>query len=439
MFDDHGLLPGLLKRELTIEEPDTEFEDDKLDYITFKAYEVELIDTTDGDDIYDITDEEVVIAGNINALAMAQIIHAETTDDDLTDASELCYTKTGNSLLKTTWANINAKLKTYFDTLYEPKKQDSDFYVTSTEKSTWNAKQDALGFAPENTANKSSNIETDKASTTKYPHVKALYDWATGLFIQLSKIVTSWSETTLNTNIPSEKLVKDGLDLKADISPSTGATSALRALFTSVPNANCVYNSNTGYYEMNGITNLTEANIIKSYHVLQSYRSQIAGAYQSSEIRTNFYLGIISNANTTCSWWCQNLTTLEVFKYYFLNYITALIGMFFGCSNLVAAETFRLDGITNAANANLMFSGCVKLVTAYLYKLKVSFSFADSPLLSLESLQYLVTNRGNGTTRITITVHATVWAKLNDAVNYPTWNALLVDAVANQYIDFASA
>jgi len=51
----------------------------------------------------------------------------------------------------------------------------------------------------------------------------------------------------------------------------------------------------------------------------------------------------------------------------------------------------------------------------------------------------MVANRANGTTRITITVHATVWSKLNDAVNYPEWNALLVDAVANQYIDFASA
>jgi hypothetical protein len=79
------------------------------------------------------------------------------------------------------------------------------------------------------------------------------------------------------------------------------------------------------------------------------------------------------------------------------------------------------------------------LVTCYLKSIKVSLSFGSSPLLSLASLQYLVTNRANGMSRITITVHATVWAKLNDAVNYPTWNALLVDAVNNKYIDFASA
>ena len=92
----------------------------------------------------------------------------------------------------------------------------------------------------------------------------------------------------------------------------------------------------------------------------------------------------------------------------------------------------------NADNVLNMFNGCVSLETAYLYQLKVSFSFAWSPLLSLASLQYLVNNRANGTTRITITVHPTVWSKLNNADDYQEWNALLVDAY-NQNIDFASA
>mgnify|MGYP000991469158 FL=1 len=63
VLDNHGLLPGLLKRELTIEEPDSSFPDNKLDYITFKAYEIELIDTTDKDTLYNIIDEEVIISG----------------------------------------------------------------------------------------------------------------------------------------------------------------------------------------------------------------------------------------------------------------------------------------------------------------------------------------------------------------------------------------
>lgn len=44
------------------------------------------------------------------------------------------------------------------------------------------AKEDALGFTPENVANKSTTLDADKASDTKYPSVKSVYDWAVGLF-----------------------------------------------------------------------------------------------------------------------------------------------------------------------------------------------------------------------------------------------------------------
>lgn len=39
--------------------------------------------------------------------------------------------------------------------------------------------QAALGFTPENVANKSTSIVTDQASNTKYPSVKSVYDWVT--------------------------------------------------------------------------------------------------------------------------------------------------------------------------------------------------------------------------------------------------------------------
>ena len=46
--------------------------------------------------------------------------------------------------------------------------------VTDTEKSTWNAKQNALGYTAENTANKSSSYTA--SSTTTYANTKALVD-----------------------------------------------------------------------------------------------------------------------------------------------------------------------------------------------------------------------------------------------------------------------
>jgi hypothetical protein len=50
------------------------------------------------------------------------------------------------------------------------------------------SKQDVLGFTPENVANKSTSVDTDQASNTKYPSVKAVYDWAVGLFATISNL-----------------------------------------------------------------------------------------------------------------------------------------------------------------------------------------------------------------------------------------------------------
>ena len=75
MLDNHNLLPGRLKRELTIEEPDSDFPDGKLDYVTYKAYEIELVETPDGDSLYDIYDEEIVVTSGVNPVELAEILH----------------------------------------------------------------------------------------------------------------------------------------------------------------------------------------------------------------------------------------------------------------------------------------------------------------------------------------------------------------------------
>ena len=68
-------------------------------------------------------------------------------------------------------------------------------------------------------------------------------------------------------------------------------------------------------------------------------------------------------------------------------------------------------------------------------QLKANISLADSPLISLESLQYLITNAAN-TSVITVTVHADVYAKIQDESN-TDWHALLAAAEAKQ-ITFAT-
>jgi len=72
--------------------------------------------------------------------------------------------------------------------------------VTDTEKSTWNGKQDALGFTPEDVANKSTNVTTDGASDTKYPSVKAVKTYADTKLTALTPVSTQTTNYTANAN-----------------------------------------------------------------------------------------------------------------------------------------------------------------------------------------------------------------------------------------------
>jgi len=53
----------------------------------------------------------------------------------------------------------------------------------------------------EDLANKSTSVTSDQASNTKYPSVKAVYDWAVGLFATLSQLATKQDTLVSGTNI----------------------------------------------------------------------------------------------------------------------------------------------------------------------------------------------------------------------------------------------
>ncbi len=70
----------------------------------------------------------------------------------------------------------------------------------------------ALGYTPENVANKSTDVDADKTSNTKYPSVKAVYDWALGLFLPYigwKEVSDTWTYASPSTiNIPSDGTTK---------------------------------------------------------------------------------------------------------------------------------------------------------------------------------------------------------------------------------------
>lgn len=122
-----------------------------------------------------------------------------------------------------------------------------------------------------------------------------------------------------------------------------------------------------------------------------------------------------------------------------------LQGAFDGCWNL---REILSEIRSPTAFDNYTFRECRSLTEIRISRLLYDVCFADSPLLSLASFQYLVTNAAN-TSAITVTVHADVFAKLtgdmtNEAAAALTdeektaWAAVLEAACAKN-ISFATA
>lgn len=93
-------------------------------------------------------------------------------------------------------------------------------YVSSTGLHMFKSIITWLGFTPENIINKSTSVTTDSSSDTKYPSVKSVYDWSTGLFVQKNSTIVSATKTKITYD--SKGLVTGGLDATtADIADST--------------------------------------------------------------------------------------------------------------------------------------------------------------------------------------------------------------------------
>lgn len=107
--------------------------------------------------------------------------------------------------------------------------------------------------------------------------------------------------------------------------------------------------------------------------------------------------------------------------------------LFYGCKQLVTI----VGGMTfENRNNNAVLTGCKSLQEIRIKQLRYNVNLNDSPLLTLESFQYLVENATN-TSAITVTVHADVYAKLTDP-QQADWYAVNTAAQGKQ-ISFATA
>ena len=92
--------------------------------------------------------------------------------------------------------------------------------------------------------------------------------------------------------------------------------------------------------------------------------------------------------------------------------VTSMPQMFYSCFSLVAIPQLDTSNVTSGvASMNAMFYGCVSLTHANIKNVKLAYKLDQSPLLSKESLLYLINNEAS-TSAITITLRSYAYERL---------------------------
>lgn len=253
---------------------------------------------------------------------------------------------------------------------------------------------------------------------------------------ELKQQIKEYIKTNGNGEITGQVLQDQLLAMIDTLSKITSA----RELYIS---AGAVYNKQTGFYELNGLTDITEEQMRTIY--IQTHGAQrmynrnnvFEGANTirtNLQFRNNFSIGL--DGKFRCAF--LNCSVLEVaYVSSSIIYADNTAYMFERCPKLKKIiGILDIRSITSDVNVVRMFSQCGLLEHVRISSLKVNISFAYSPLISLESLQYLITNAAN-TSPITVTVHADVYTKIQDE-SQTDWHALIEAATAKQ-ITFVTA
>lgn len=280
----------------------------------------------------------------------------------------------------------------------------------------------------QNANDKVSSIDsTNYDSAVKYASLAALnaslYKW--GVISQTQTWSGSGSQPRTYT-IDPDSIVRGSIpQANIDLFESAGAT----------------FNATTGYFELNGLTDI-------------SYEEMKAVYDASGAARSNFRTRESQFA------YCDARTLLPIIQPYMTAFPTQITTMIYhsacesigfytlgnpgqqpfnvssqGLTNLASnceklkkfVGIINISSVTNANSATTPFAKCYSLEDISLKGIKVSVAFGDSPNLSKASLLYMINNEA-ATSTIVITLHPSVYAKTQTGGE---WKADVDAALAN--------
>lgn len=186
-----------------------------------------------------------------------------------------------------------------------------------------------------------------------------------------------------------------------------------------------VYNADTGLYELNGLTDITEDQMreIYLYTASRIYDFNMSYTFSALYIRTNFPVNKRYMANR------EFIGTFFICRDIEVIYISDKTGMvnsfnspFYQCQSLreIMGEIIIIPIKQFYFNP---FADCWALTTFKLTGVSNNLSLSASPKIDLASMKWMIDN-ANNTAAITITVHPELYAKLTDETGAPEWYAL---------------
>lgn len=289
-------------------------------------------------------------------------------------------------------------------------------------------------------SNATAEIVLNGVDTEGNPKYKVNFGIPKGAKGDMPTPVQAVSSST--TDVPSCKAVTDAKEL------------VFRDMWNSACGADGTYNATTGYYELNGITDLTysQAVDILNYGYISWLPNGASTGNQplANRIRTMFppQNNRIFAGGTAISMQSnfQYMSGVEVVKLQAGTESTIIVSggtyMFYMCGKL--KQIIGIFNLKDAPAINGSFDSCYALVSVKLLNLKTNINLKYSPLLSYDSVKYMVDNAAN-TTAIVITVHATTLSYLNGTASSYTstghtqeeWQAIVTSATTKN-ITFAS-
>ena len=170
------------------------------------------------------------------------------------------------------------------------------------------------------------------------------------------------------------------------------------------------YNPETGFFELNGIKDITysQAKEILLYYTRRTL-STFHYAFTKAGVRTLIPLTAPSESVSVHQGFANS--SLEKIVFAGMVVVKDVWAAFSGCRSLRVIEGTIIAPFVGFDST---FNYCYALEEVRIQRLGNSISFKDSSNLSLESISFMVTKAGNGTKSITITLHPTAYARVTD-------------------------